>query len=170
MRTGHDIRPFNPFGWGSCPATVAGSQIEVLDRLLDILPNRLEVPVHGPDVDGRDLHFRDEGGHWIEVYSQDGDVIKNELRQGEPLELGFERYTGNTYGNKEFLMNAVNYMLDDTGLIDIRSKEINIAFLDQVKASAEREKWQLINLAMPLILLAIFGFAFNFFRKRKYVK
>jgi len=100
----------------------------------------------------------------------DGDVIKNELQRGEPLELGFERYTGNTYGNKEFLMNAVNYMLDDTGLIDIRSKEINIAFLDQEKASAEREKWQVINLAVPLILLAVFGFAFNFFRKRKYVK
>ncbi|MGY5851495.1 gliding motility-associated ABC transporter substrate-binding protein GldG [Salegentibacter sp. F14] len=100
----------------------------------------------------------------------DGDVIKNEVQRGEPLELGFERYTGNTYGNKEFLINAVNYMLDDTGLMEIRSKEINIAFLDKEKASAERKKWQVINIAVPLVLLLIFGLAFNFFRKRKYVK
>ena len=100
----------------------------------------------------------------------DGDVIKNDLQQGKPMELGFQRYTGNTYGNKEFLLNAVNYLLDDTGLIDIRSKEINLAFLDKEKTAAEREQWQLINLAGPIILLIIFGVAFRFYRKQKYVK
>lgn len=100
----------------------------------------------------------------------DGDVIKNDLQQGKPLELGFERYTGNNYGNKEFLMNAVNYMLDDIGLIDIRSKEINIPFLDPDKIISEKEKWQAINLILPLVLLAIFGFSFRYFRRRKYIK
>ncbi len=100
----------------------------------------------------------------------DGDVIKNDLQKGVPQELGFERYTGNTYGNKEFLLNAVNYMLDDTGLIDIRSKEIKIPFLDPEKTAAEREKWQLLNLLLPLVLLGIFAFLFNFFRKRKYTR
>ncbi|WP_373059916.1 gliding motility-associated ABC transporter substrate-binding protein GldG [Zunongwangia sp. H14] len=100
----------------------------------------------------------------------DGDVIKNDVQRGAPLELGFERYTGNTYGNKEFLLNAVNYMLDDTGLIEIRSKEISIPFLDPGKTAAEREKWQIINLVVPIILLGIFAFIFNFFRRRKYVK
>ena len=100
----------------------------------------------------------------------DGDVIKNDVQRGEPLELGFERYTGNTYGNKEFLLNAVNYMLDDTGLIDIRSKEVNIPFLDDQKTANEREKWQGINIILPLILLGLFAFGFNYFRKRKYLK
>ncbi|MGB8375627.1 MAG: gliding motility-associated ABC transporter substrate-binding protein GldG, partial [Salegentibacter sp.] len=100
----------------------------------------------------------------------DGDVIKNDLQKGVPQELGFERYTGNTYGNKEFLLNSVNYMLDDTGLIDIRSKEIKISFLDPEKTAAEREKWQLLNLLLPLVLLGIFAFLFNFFRKRKYTR
>ena len=100
----------------------------------------------------------------------DGDVIKNDLQQGKPLELGFERYTGNTYGNKEFLLNAVNYMLDDNGLIDIRSKEITIAFLNEQKAANERQKWQIINLVLPLLILGGFAFVFNFFRKRKYLK
>jgi ABC-2 type transport system permease protein len=100
----------------------------------------------------------------------DGDVIKNDVQRGKPLELGLERYTGNTYGNKEFLLNAVNYMLDDSGLIDIRSKEINIAFLDDRKTADEREKWQVINIILPLVILGLFAFGFNYFRKRKYLK
>ena len=95
----------------------------------------------------------------------DGDVIKNDVQRGKPLELGLERYTGNTYGNKEFLLNAVNYMLDDSGLIDIRSKEINIAFLDDRKTADEREKWQVINIILPLVILGLFAFGFNYFRK-----
>lgn len=104
------------------------------------------------------------------IVISDGDVIKNDLQGGKPLELGFQRYTGNTYGNKEFLLNAVNYLLDDTGLIDIRSKEINLAFLDKEKVAAQREKWQIIDLAGPVLILVIFGIAFNFYRKKKYVK
>jgi gliding-associated putative ABC transporter substrate-binding component GldG len=100
----------------------------------------------------------------------DGDVIKNQLKQGEPLELGFDRYTGNTYGNKEFLMNSVNYLLDDSGLIEIRSKEISIAFLDLEKVAKEREKWQFINLIIPLLILALGAFAFNSFRKKRYLR
>ncbi|MCM8570413.1 gliding motility-associated ABC transporter substrate-binding protein GldG [Gramella jeungdoensis] len=100
----------------------------------------------------------------------DGDVIKNDLQGGQPLELGFQRYTGNTYGNKEFLLNAVNYLLDDTGLINIRSKDISLAFLDKERVEAQREKWQLINLAGPLLVLLIFGIAFRYYRKHKYVR
>jgi len=100
----------------------------------------------------------------------DGDVIKNDYGRNGPQELGFDRWTGQTYGNKEFLLNAVNYLLDDDGLINIRSKEIAIAFLDEQKITNERTKWQLINIAVPLLLLAIFGFIFNYFRKIKYAK
>ena len=104
------------------------------------------------------------------IVISDGDVIKNQLQRGEPLELGFDRFTGNTYGNKEFLLNAVNYLLDDSGLIDIRSKEISIAFLDSEKTVQEREKWQVINLVLPLFLLGLGAFLFTFFRKRRYLK
>jgi ABC-2 type transport system permease protein len=98
----------------------------------------------------------------------DGDVIKNDVIRNSPQELGFDRWTGQTYGNKEFLLNAVNYLLDDNGLINIRSKEIAVAFLDQQKITSQKTKWQLINIALPLVLLGIFGFAFNYFRKKKY--
>ncbi|MFD2433187.1 hypothetical protein ACFSO9_06280 [Mesonia maritima] len=100
----------------------------------------------------------------------DGNVIKNEFSQGKPKPLGYDRYTGNTYGNKEFLMNAVNYMLDDTGLVDIRSKEVKLAFLNTEKIEDEKLKWQLINILLPLVFLGIFAIAFFAIRKRKYVK
>lgn len=98
----------------------------------------------------------------------DGDVIKNEVAKNKPLELGFDRWTGQTYGNKEFLLNAVNYLLDDSGLINIRSKEIAVAFLSQQKIASEKTKWQLINILLPLVLLGMFGIAFNYLRKKKY--
>ncbi|TBW26384.1 gliding motility-associated ABC transporter substrate-binding protein GldG [Gramella sp. KN1008] len=100
----------------------------------------------------------------------DGDVIKNDIQGGKPVELGFQRYTGNTYGNKEFLLNAVNYLLDDTGLINIRSKDISLAFLDKEKVAAQKERWQILTLAGPLLVLLIFGIAYRYYRKHKYVR
>ena len=104
------------------------------------------------------------------VVISDGDVVKNELRQGEVLELGFDQYTGTTFGNKEFLMNSVNYLLDDTGLVDIRSKEVSIAFLNLEEVDENRTLWQIINLLGPLFLLAIFGLFFIYFRRKKYIR
>ncbi|VAV84958.1 Gliding motility-associated ABC transporter substrate-binding protein GldG [hydrothermal vent metagenome] len=102
------------------------------------------------------------------VVIADGDVIKNDVGRKGPQELGFDKWTGQTYGNKEFLLNAVNYLLDDDGLINIRSKEIAIAFLDSEKIASQKTKWQLINIVFPLVLLGVFGFIFNFYRKKKY--
>ena len=112
----------------------------------------------------------DEGKPSKMIVVSDGDVIKNQLQKGQALELGFDRFTGNTYGNKEFLLNSVNYLLDDSGLIDIRSKEISIAFLDSEKTAQEREKWQLLNLIIPVLLLILGAFIFTFLRKRRYLK
>ncbi|MFL1011575.1 gliding motility-associated ABC transporter substrate-binding protein GldG [Flavisericum labens] len=98
----------------------------------------------------------------------DGDLIKNDVVRNVPQELGFDRWTGHTYGNKEFLLNAVNYLLDDNGLINIRSKEIAVAFLNQQKIADQKTKWQLINIVLPIILLSVFGFVFNYLRKKKY--
>jgi len=112
----------------------------------------------------------DDGKASKMIVISDGDIIKNQLQKGQPLELGFDRFTGNTYGNKEFLLNSVNYLLDDSGLIDIRSKEISIAFLDSEKIARERGKWQILNLVTPIILLIIGGLLFTYFRKRRYLK
>lgn len=102
------------------------------------------------------------------IVISDGDIIKNDVVRNVPQELGFDRWTGKTYGNKEFLLNAVNYLLDDNGLINIRSKQIAIAFLDQQKIASQKTKWQLLNILLPLVLLLIFGFVFNYVRKKKF--
>ncbi|GGW61859.1 protein involved in gliding motility GldG [Winogradskyella epiphytica] len=102
------------------------------------------------------------------IVISDGDVIKNAVIRNRPQELGFDQLTGKSFGNKEFLLNSVNYLLDDNGLINIRAKEISVAFLDAEKIKEEKGTWQFINIALPLIVLALFGFVFNYFRKRKY--
>ena len=104
------------------------------------------------------------------VVISDGDIIKNEVGRTGPEELGFDKYTGQTFGNKEFLINVANYLLDDTGLINIRSKEIAVAFLNPEKITEEKTKWQLLNILLPLVLLGVFGFVFNYLRKKKYAK
>ena len=102
------------------------------------------------------------------VIVADGDIIANEISKGKPLELGVNKWTNQHYGNKEFLLNTVNYLLDDTGLIHIRSKKVKINFLNKKKAFTETRKWQLINILFPIIILTVFGVLFNYFRKKKY--
>ena len=104
------------------------------------------------------------------VIISDGDIIKNEVIRNRPLELGFDQLTGKSFGNKEFLLNTVNYLLEDanSGLINIRSKDVSIAFLDADKIKDNKGKWQIITIVLPLVMLALFGFAFNYFRKKKY--
>jgi ABC-2 type transport system permease protein len=119
-----------------------------------------------------EVRFRESGTKPAKiVVISDGDLIANSLdTKGRPLELGFDYLTRTSYGNKEFLLNTVNYLLDDDGLINIRSKEIALPFLDGQKTSNDLPKWQALTLGLPLVFLIIFGFLFYYLRKRKYAK
>ncbi|AFL82315.1 protein involved in gliding motility GldG [Aequorivita sublithincola DSM 14238] len=112
----------------------------------------------------------DDGKPSKMVVISDGDIIKNQMQGNRPLELGFDKMTNQFYGNKEFLLNTVNYLLDDSGLINIRTRQIAVPFLDPQKTLEQRSKWQALNLLLPLGLLALFGIAFTFYRKRKYTR
>ncbi|MDT0553796.1 gliding motility-associated ABC transporter substrate-binding protein GldG [Urechidicola vernalis] len=98
----------------------------------------------------------------------DGDVIANQVTRGIPEPLGVDKYTGQQFGNKEFLLNCVNYLLDDTGLVQIRSKTIELKMLDREKAYQSRTFYQFLNITLPLFIIALFGLVFNFIRKKKY--
>lgn len=101
----------------------------------------------------------------------DGDVIKNQVdKDGIPLELGFDRWTNKLYGNKEFMMNCVNYLLDDNGLINIRSKEVDIPILDKQKVYKNYTTNQVITVGLPIVILGFFGILFTYLRKKKYAK
>lgn len=102
------------------------------------------------------------------IVISDGDVIKNQLRNGRPLELGYDKWTNSFYGNKEFLVNCTNYLLDNTGLINIRNRKVSIPLLDVEKIAEQKTRWQLINIGIPVVLTLIFGIFFNYVRKRKF--
>jgi ABC-2 type transport system permease protein len=102
----------------------------------------------------------------------DGDIIRNEVlysAQGTmKLPLGFDRFSKTTFGNKDFIVNLVNYMTDESGLIKLRSKEFRLRLLDKPEIRTSRLKWQLINTLIPLFLVIICGFMLNYFRQRKF--
>lgn len=105
------------------------------------------------------------------IVISDGDVAKNQLDQNyEPLELGYDKWTNTMYANKEFLMNAVNYLLDENGLINLRTKEVELPLLNKEKVYSDYDKIRVIVVGLPLMVLAIFGVLFTYLRKKKYSK
>lgn len=116
----------------------------------------------------KDNSFQAIGKENKMIVISDGDVIKNQLDKGVPLELGFDKWTNQLYGNKEFLMNCVNYLLDDNGLINIRSKDVDLPLLNKEEVYKNYTMLQMVTVGLPIVILAIFGFLFTFLRKRKY--
>ena len=102
------------------------------------------------------------------VIIADGDVIKNSTRRNRPLALGLDQYLNIKYGNKEFLLNAINYLLDDSGLIQIRGKEITVAFLDPEKVSSQRNFWRFVHVIVPIVLLVTVFIGYTYYRKKRY--
>ncbi|MDD3286612.1 MAG: gliding motility-associated ABC transporter substrate-binding protein GldG [Bacteroidia bacterium] len=99
----------------------------------------------------------------------DGDIIRNDYVNGQPLPLGYDRFTREMYGNKEFLINCVNYLCGDEDMIPLRSREVAMRKLDSVKAEKEKTFWQIINIGLPIIIVLIMGFVIHLIRKRKYI-
>lgn len=116
----------------------------------------------------KDANFKSNGIENKMIVISDGDVIKNQIDKGVPLELGFDKWTNNLYGNKDFMMNCVNYLLDDTGLINIRSKDVDLPLLDKEKVYENYTNIQLLTIGLPIAILGVFGLLFTFLRKRKY--
>jgi len=116
----------------------------------------------------QDKSFQSLGKENKMIVVSDGDIIKNQIDKGVPLELGFDKWTNQLYGNKEFLMNCVNYLLDDNGLINIRSKDVDLPLLNKEEVYKNYSMAQMITVGLPIVILAIFGFLFTFLRKRKY--
>lgn len=102
----------------------------------------------------------------------DGDVARNFInpKSGQPLPLGKNPIDNYTYSNKDFLLNAIEYLRDDVGIIAARGREVKLRLLDTTKAKQEASFWTLLNIGGPLVLLGIFGFGFIWLRKRKYAR
>ena len=102
----------------------------------------------------------------------DGDLARNDInpRTRQIQALGFDPFTNQTFANRDFLMNAVTYLAEDDGLIQARNKRVTIRPLDKTKVTAERTKWQVINLVVPILLLIAYGVFRAYWRKKKFAK
>lgn len=116
-------------------------------------------------------NFKGSGKPTKMIVISDGDLVKNQLDKNfQPVELGFDQRSGNVYDNKDFMINCVNYLLDDTGLINIRSKDLTLPLLDKEKVYASYTQTQLITIGLPLVVLLVFGLLFTYIRKKTYSK
>jgi ABC-2 type transport system permease protein len=106
------------------------------------------------------------------IVISDGDIIRNAIQTstGKAYPLGFDKYTNQMYGNKNFILNCINYLCDDSGIISVRSRELTLRLLDKEKIKAQRWQWQLLNIALPIGIILLFGVMQFFVRKRKYAK
>ncbi len=112
--------------------------------------------------------FRVNGENGKVIVIADGDLIRNELdpETGSPLALGKEPFSKATYANDQFILNLLDYMVDDSGLIETRSREVRIRPLDKVKLKEQRTKWQGINLGVPVLLVLLMGI-FKWYRRKR---
>jgi len=104
----------------------------------------------------------------------DGDVIRNDVRvtpqEIMSLPLGLDRYTQQTFGNKDFVMNAMHYLAGNEELVNLRSRDITLRLLDKVKIKEDRTFWVLMNTVLPVVLIILAGIFYSYLRKRKYAK
>ena len=98
----------------------------------------------------------------------DGDVVQNRTRKGMIIPLGEDRYTGQMFGNRNFIMNCIDYLCDDSGLMEVRSKELRLRLLDRARLQEERFKWQLVNTMAPLFIVGVFAAIKLYSRRRRF--
>lgn len=133
-----------------------------------VFTNRLPAKI----VNDQNINFRERSLPTRMIVVSDGDIIKNPVSSdgSRYFALGFDKYTNRLYGNREFILNAINYLCDDSGLLSVRSKEFKIRLLDQAKVDEDRYFYQVLNTGVPIILVFLLALVMFWWRKRRYVK
>jgi ABC-2 type transport system permease protein len=123
-------------------------------------------------ANNQEVDFKEVSKRTKMIVISDGDIIRNAVKYNEgtaePLPLGYDRFTKETFGNKDFLVNAVNYLCDRNALLESRKKEIKLRLLDKPRIQKERLLWQLINVVAPAFLALLFGIGYIYIRKRRF--
>ena len=114
--------------------------------------------------------FRDESKPTKMIVISDGDIISNQVSRirDQTYPLGYDRFTNQTFGNKSLIMNCIDYLLDDSGIMQLRSKHYQLRLLNKVKIKSEKLTWQIVNMVLPVLFIILFGYVFNYVRKQKY--
>jgi len=112
----------------------------------------------------------DKGKETKMIVIADGDIVNYKYANKKLLTEGIDPWLQQNYSNREFLLNCVNYLMDDEGLVKIRGKNVNLRFLDAKRVQEEYTTTQIITIGLPLFILALFGLIFTYLRKRAYAK
>jgi ABC-2 type transport system permease protein len=102
------------------------------------------------------------------IVLSDADIAGNVVTSQGPLTMGFNQFTNYRYANKDFIQNCIQYLVDPSGILETRSKDFTLRLLDVKKTEEERNKWQLINIGAPILVVLLFGIVYQAIRKRKY--
>jgi ABC-2 type transport system permease protein len=116
------------------------------------------------------IDFQEESVPTAMIFVADGDMPGNQFRSGDgmPLPVGYDRYTQQSFGNRDFILNAVNYLCDDSGLINVRSRDLKLRLLDRARIKESKTIIQIINVLIPMLIIVIPGILKIIIRKRKY--
>jgi ABC-2 type transport system permease protein len=137
-------------------------------RFTSAFKNRL---VSNLTVD-KNFKMRTESKETRMIVIADADIIRNEVQRSglnvTPLPLGQDKYTGQVYGNRDFLINCMNWLVDKNGIMELRSRELKLRLLNRQIIKSERLKWQLINLTGPAIMVILGGLIYGYLRRKKY--
>jgi len=125
-------------------------------------------------IDDKNFKIRTESKETRMIVIADADIIRNEVKRSgineNPLPLGQDKYTGQIYGNKDFLINCLNWLVDKNGIMELRSRELKLRLLNTQMIKSEKLKWQLINILGPILVVVIAGLLYSYFRRNKYTR
>lgn len=119
-------------------------------------------------AESKEIGFKESSNETKVVVVSDGDIIRNDIVKGAPIPLGFDRYTNTTYGNKSFFLNVMDYFCDDSGLMSVRSKEFRLRMIDPAVIEADTTVLKWMNVALPIVILIVFGLIKFYLRLRRY--
>jgi ABC-2 type transport system permease protein len=106
------------------------------------------------------------------IVVSDGDIIKNWVSKKDSAvyPLGYDRFTKQTFANKNFILNAIDYLADDDNIIEARTKEVKLRTLDKGKIKKQKLNWQIFNILLPNLIIVVLGIVLFYSRKRKYTR
>jgi len=150
------------------------SHLPVAVLLEGIFPSAFRNRMTGSLIKDKDFKVRNESVETKMIVIADGDIIRNDVRRigntGTPYPLGQDRVTGEMMGNRDFIINCLNYLVDDHGIMELRSREMRLRLLDKARIRDEKVFWQLVNVTGPVLLVIIAGLIWSFIRKRIYTR
>jgi gliding-associated putative ABC transporter substrate-binding component GldG len=150
------------------------ARLSVAVLLEGVFPSAFRNRMAGSLFGNSNMPVRNESIPTKMIVISDGDIIRNEVQRSgsseTPLPLGQDKYTGQLFGNRDFLLNCMNYLVDNNNLMQLRSREMKLRLLNRARIKDERTFWQVLNVISPLVLVILAGMIYSYLRRRTYTK